>query len=76
MFREIAKADFAEIYRGGTAKGLDPKQNWNADTCAKKAGIGIWSFQDEYISPKEWRRKTRNQSVCDKIFLILYSAKR
>ena len=53
---EIIKAGLAEVCRGKPAGGLDLKPYWNAETEAKKAGIGMWSLRDKYISPKEWRR--------------------
>ena len=53
---EMIKAGLAEVYRGRPAEGLDIKPYWNAEAEAKKAGIGMWSLGDKYISPKEWRR--------------------
>ena len=53
---EMVKVGLAEVYRGQPAKGLDLKPYWNAETEAKKAGIGMWALGDKYISPKEWRR--------------------
>ena len=56
---EMIKAGLAEVYRGRPAKGLDIKPYWDAESGAKKAGIGMWSLGDKYISPKEWRRMHR-----------------
>ena len=56
---EMVKAGLAEVYRGQPAKGLDLKPYWDAETEAKKTGIGMWSLGDKYISPKEWRRMHR-----------------
>ena len=53
---EMVKAGLAEVYRGKPADGLDPEPYWSAEAEAKKAGIGMWSLGDKYISPKEWRR--------------------
>ena len=53
---EMIKAGLAEVYRGQPAGGLDLEPYWNAEAEAKKAGIGMWSLRDKYISPKEWRR--------------------
>jgi micrococcal nuclease len=53
---EMVKAGLSEVYRGKTADGLDLKPYWDAESGAKKAGIGMWSLGDKYISPKEWRR--------------------
>ena len=30
-----------------------------AETEAKKAGIGMWSLGDKYVSPREWRKNKR-----------------
>ena len=56
---EMVKAGLAEVYRGRPANGLDLKPYWDAETEAKKTGIGMWSLGDKYISPKEWRRMHR-----------------
>jgi micrococcal nuclease len=56
MNLEMVKAGLAEVYHGRPAEGLDLKPYWNAETGAKKIGIGMWSLGDKYISPKEWRR--------------------
>jgi endonuclease YncB( thermonuclease family) len=53
---EMVKAGLAEVYRGKPAGGLDLEPYWNAEAEAYKAGIGVWSLRDKYISPKEWRR--------------------
>ena len=53
---EMVKAGLAEVYRGKPAGGLNLEPYWNAEAEAKKAGIGMWSLGDKYISPKEWRR--------------------
>ena len=56
MNLEMVKAGLAEVYRGKPADGLDLEPYWNAETEAKKTGIGIWALGNKYISPKEWRR--------------------
>jgi micrococcal nuclease len=56
---EMVKAGLSEVYRGRPAKGFDVKPYWNAENEANKAGIGIWSLGDKYISPKEWRKMHR-----------------
>ena len=53
---EMVKVGLAEVYRGRPADGLDLGPYWGAEAEAKKAGIGMWSLGDKYISPKEWRR--------------------
>lgn len=57
---EMVKAGLAEVYRGRPAKGLDLDPYWSAEAKAKRAGIGMWSLGDKYISPKEWRRTHMN----------------
>ena len=56
---EMVKVGFAEVYKGRPAKGLDMNPYWKAEAGAKKAGIGMWSLGDNYISPKKWRRMHR-----------------
>jgi micrococcal nuclease len=56
MNLEMVKAGLAEVYRGRPAGGLDLGPYWTAEAEAKKAGFGMWSLGDKYISPKEWRR--------------------
>ena len=56
---EMVKAGLAEVYRGRPAKDLDLVLYWDAEAGAKKAGRGMWSLGDKYISPKEWRRMHR-----------------
>jgi endonuclease YncB( thermonuclease family) len=53
---EMVKAGLAEVYRGKPAGGLDLESYWDAETEAEKAGIGVWSLGDKYISPRKWRR--------------------
>ena len=59
MNLEMVKAGLAEVYRGKPAGGLDLEPYWNAEAESKKAGIGMWSLGDKYISPREWRRMHR-----------------
>jgi endonuclease YncB( thermonuclease family) len=53
---EMVKVGLAEVYRGKPAGGLDLEPYWKAEAKAKKAGIGMWSLGDRYISPRKWRR--------------------
>jgi endonuclease YncB( thermonuclease family) len=55
----MVKAGLAEVYRGKPAGCHDLEPYWKAEAEAKKAGIGMWSLQDKYLSPKEWRRTHR-----------------
>ena len=52
---EMLKTGLAEVYRGKPAKGLSLDLYQNAESKAKKAGIGIWSLGDRYCSPKTWK---------------------
>ena len=53
---EMVKAGLAEVYRGKPAGGLDLEPYWKEEAESKKAGIGMWSLGDKYISPRKWRR--------------------
>jgi endonuclease YncB( thermonuclease family) len=53
---ELVQMGLAEVYRGRSAKGLDINSYWNAEAEAKKAGLGMWSLGDKYVSPRDWRK--------------------
>jgi micrococcal nuclease len=53
---EMVKAGLAEVYRGKPTGRLNLVPYRNAEAEAKKAGRGMWSLGNKYISPKEWRR--------------------
>lgn len=57
---EMVKAGLAEVYRGNPASGQDVSPYWNAEEAAKKAGKGMWSLGEKYVSPREWRRTHQN----------------
>jgi endonuclease YncB( thermonuclease family) len=57
---EMVKAGLAEVYRGTPAPGQDVGPYWKAEEIAKKAGKGMWSLGDKYVSPREWRRTHQN----------------
>jgi endonuclease YncB( thermonuclease family) len=57
---EMVKAGLAEVYRGTPAPGQDVSPYWSAEEAAKKAGKGMWSLGDKYVSPREWRRTHSN----------------
>jgi endonuclease YncB( thermonuclease family) len=54
---EMVKVGLAEVYRGRPAKGLDAGNYWKAEEAARKRRLNIWSLGDQYVSPKEWRRR-------------------
>jgi endonuclease YncB( thermonuclease family) len=58
---EILKAGLAEFDRTYRPKQFDPMPYQLAATAAKKAGEGMWSLAESYISPREWRRMQREQ---------------
>jgi endonuclease YncB( thermonuclease family) len=58
---EIIKAGLAEFDRSNTPKLFDPMPYQLAATAAKKAGAGMWSLGDRYMSPREWRRTQKKQ---------------
>jgi endonuclease YncB( thermonuclease family) len=58
---EILKAGLAEFDRSNRPKIFDPMPYQLAATAAKKAGAGMWSLGDRYMSPREWRRMQQKQ---------------
>ena len=54
---EMVKNGYAEVYRGRPAKGFDNEPYWKAEAQAKSEKLNIWSLGDDYISPREWRRR-------------------
>jgi endonuclease YncB( thermonuclease family) len=53
---EMVRAGLAEVYRGRPAPGFDNEPYQKAEDAARRAGVGMWSLGDKYISPREWRR--------------------
>jgi endonuclease YncB( thermonuclease family) len=53
---EMVKAGLAEVYRGKPAPGFDNGPYEKEEDEARRAGKGMWSLGDKYVSPKEWRR--------------------
>ena len=56
---EMIEIGHAEAYRGKRPKGFDVRPYQKAEKKAKRAMIGIWSFVDNYLSPKDRRRMQR-----------------
>jgi endonuclease YncB( thermonuclease family) len=56
---ELVKAGIAEAYRGKQPKGFDITPYRLAEAEAKKAGRGMWSIGNKYVSPKDWRKMHR-----------------
>ena len=53
---EMVKAGLAEVYRGRPAKGFDNEPYQKAEDAARRAGRGMWSLEDKYVSPMDWRK--------------------
>ena len=53
---ELVKAGLAEVYRGKPAPGFDNDPYQKAEDEARRAGAGMWTLGDKYISPREWRK--------------------
>ena len=53
---EMIKAGLAEVYKGSRPKNLDSKTYLREESRAKRAGKGVWSQGNSYISPKQWRK--------------------
>jgi endonuclease YncB( thermonuclease family) len=56
---EMVNAGLAEVYRGKPAPGLDLEPYWKAEVEAKKSKRNIWSLGDEYVSPRDWRKRNK-----------------
>ena len=56
---EMVRAGLAEVYRGRPAKGFDNEPYQKAEDAARRAGVGMWSLGDKYVSPKDWRKMSR-----------------
>ena len=56
---EMIRAGLAEVYRGKSPKGFDLTPFQEVETEAKENKRGIWSLEDKYISPRDWRRMHR-----------------
>ena len=57
--RELVKNGYAEVYRGKPAKGFDSDPYWQDEAQAKSKNLNIWSLGENYMSPREWRRRNR-----------------
>ena len=55
----MVQVGLAEVYRGRQEKGLDLESYRKAEKEARDVGRGMWSLEDAYISPREWRRGKR-----------------
>lgn len=53
---ELIKEGLAEVWREKPPDGLAIDRYLKAEREAKKAGRGIWSLGDKYVSPSQWRK--------------------
>ena len=54
---ELGRNGYAEVYRGKPAPGFDSDPYWQAEAQSKAEKLNIWSLGEDYVSPREWRRK-------------------
>jgi micrococcal nuclease len=54
---EMIKAGLAEVYQGKSPKGLDSQRYSKEEAKAKASGTGIWSQNNSYKSPRQWRKE-------------------
>ena len=54
---EMVRNGYAEVYRGRPAPGFDSDPYLRAEEQAKFEKLNIWSLGDDYVSPREWRRR-------------------
>ena len=54
---EMVNVGLAEVYRGKSPGDFIIAPYFLAEAEARKAGIGIWSLGDNYLSPKQSRKK-------------------
>ena len=53
---ELIKEGLAEVWREKPPEGLAIDYYFKAQEEAKKAGRGIWSLGEKYVSPGDWRK--------------------
>ena len=58
---EMVKQGLAQVYRGKYPYGFDITPYLQAETEACKAGRGMWSQGEKYVSPKEWRKMKKRR---------------
>jgi len=56
---EPVKNGYAGGYRGKPAKGFDSDPYWQAEAQAKSENLNILSLGEDYISPRDWRRRSK-----------------
>jgi len=58
---EMVKAGLAEVYQGKPPKGFDLTPYLKAEQEAREAKRGMWSIEDKYLSPKDWRKMNKGK---------------
>ena len=58
---ELVRNGYAEVYRGRPAKGFNTDPYWKSEAKAKAEKLNIWSLGEDYVSPKEWRKRQKHQ---------------
>lgn len=58
----MIKAGLAEAYRGKHAPGFDPSPYRTAEAQAKSQKRGMWSQEEKYISPRDWRKMHKSKA--------------
>ena len=56
---EMVRAGLAEVYKERPGKGFDNEPYQKAEDAARRAGSGMWSLGDKYVSPRNWREMNR-----------------
>ena len=54
---EMVRAGLAEVYRGKPPRDLAMEPYLEAEKQARDVKKGMWSLGNNYISPKEWRKR-------------------
>ncbi len=54
----MVKAGYAEVYSGRPPRGLHMQEYQKAENWARSNRRGIWSQDDQYISPARWRKSS------------------
>lgn len=58
---EMIKEGLAEVWREKPPDGFAIAPYLEAETEAKKAGRGMWSLGEKYMSPRDWRQMHRKR---------------
>ncbi|WP_419662718.1 thermonuclease family protein [Desulfosarcina variabilis] len=54
---EMVRNGYTEVYRGRPAKGFDNDSYLQAEAQAKAGKLNIWSLGEDYVGPRDWRRR-------------------